>query len=81
MVGIEDTARTLMVGGILLLVLVFFFDAITTQLFNKLENAEAFPFGDATKTFFQLLSFVFAALILLAGFQLTRRGPDQRQLA
>ncbi len=81
MVGIEYTARTLMVGGILLLVLVFFFDAITTQLFNKLENSIAFPFGDATKTFFQLLSFVFAALLLLAGFQLTRRQPDQRQLA
>lgn len=79
--GIEDTARVLMVGAIGLLVLVFFLDAISTDLFGKLENSIAFPFGAATKTMFQLISFVFAALLLLAGFQLTRRQPEERQLA
>ncbi len=79
--GIEDTARMLMVGGIMLLVLVFFFDAITPQLFNKLENSIAFPFGSATKTFFQLITFVFTALLLLVGFRLTKSQPDQRQIA
>lgn len=79
--GIEDTTRALMVGGISLLVLVFFFDAITPALFNKLENTIAFPFGSATKTLIQLVTFVFAALLLLAGFQLTRKQPEQRQLA
>ncbi len=79
--GIEDTGRTLMVGGIMLLVLVVFLDAITPTLFNLLENTIAFPFGSATKTFIQLISFVFAALVLLAGFQLTRRQPEQRQIA
>ncbi len=79
--GIEETTRVLMVGAISLMVLVFFLDAITTDLFNKLENSEAFPFGAATKTMFQLISFVFAALLLLAGFQLTRRQREEPQLA
>lgn len=79
--GIEDTARMLMVGGIMLLVLVFFFDAITPELFNKLQNSETFAFGSATITFFQLITFVFTALLLLVGFRLTKSRPDERQIA
>ncbi len=75
--GIEDAGRTLMAGSILLLVLVFFLDAITTPLFQKLENSIAFPFGVPAKTLFQLVSFVFAALLLLAAFQLTKTSQSQ----
>ncbi len=80
--GIEDSARIIMVGALALLVMVFFLDAITPTLFNKLENSIAFPFGETTKTLVQLLSFVFAALLLLAAFKVTRPGePQQRSLA